>query len=125
MTDLNKLMKSLTIQADRPSKKFTDQIKETEFTIFDHLSDLGYFSWDPKKSDYKSLNDISSSEEILSHINLSGKPDTLKPVHSLTTPKRFENPPDREILNKFPFGKIDIACLYAAVKVSQHNMIHT
>ena len=115
---INKLMKSLTIQADKSNKKFSDQINQTKFTIFDHLSDLGYFSWDPKDSGYKSLNDILSSEEVLSHIDLDGKPNMLKSVQRLKTPKRFEYPPGKEIVNKFPFGQIDIACLYAAVKVS-------
>ena len=114
---------SLTIQADKFNNRFSDEINQTNFTIFDHLSDLGYFSWDPKDSRYKSLDDISSSEEILSHIDLNGKPNILMPVQRLKTPKKFEHPPAREIINKFPFGQIDIGCLYAAVKVSLHNTI--
>lgn len=79
---------------------FVDELARTEFSIFDSVADLGYFSWKPNNSNYKALSSIKSKEEIL--------------CQGLELPKRFESPVPRTHDNKFPYGQTDIACLHVA-----------
>lgn len=133
MADLNELIKNLSIRHNEEQKeedydkedKFSNELKKTGFQIIKPIKNLGYFAWKPTKTmkssivrsySYKSLNDISSKDEILCSIDYDGKPDRLQPIKSIQTPKLFENPPNNEFQNEFPFGKIDIACLHVAVK---------
>lgn len=127
--DLNVLVEKLAISSttSRPNstkKKFDDlpkrgpifekELGKTSLTIFECMSDLGYFTWTPKKgSSYKSLADVSC-QEVRDQINFNGKPDQLVPISSMRLPQTFRSLPPQEYHNKFPFGQIDIACLHGA-----------
>ena len=119
MADLNKLMSTMSVKVDQSSNKFSDQLDETKFTIFEQLHSLGYYSWDDKNSDYLALDDITSLEEILCHIDFDGKPDRLEPVKSLNVRRSFKSLPPKEFTNRFPYGQNVIADLHVAVKVSR------
>ena len=93
------------------------QLKSKEFSIFKPLSDLGYFSWNPK-GDYIPLGSIKSSEELRRYINFEGTPNCLKSIEEIVTPKRFRSPAGTTHENKFLYGKIDIVCIHTTVKVS-------
>ncbi len=117
MTDLNQLMSGLAIHTDTDSE-FSHELDNTDFTIFEYISSFGFFTWDPMGSRYKPLRNISSSSDILCHIDFDGVPDKLKPISSLNVPRRIERLSGEEKWNTFPYGRIDIACLHVAAKVS-------
>lgn len=119
MADLDELLRNLNIGEGKSGDEgaLSDQLKETEFSIFRPLADLSYFSW-TASGDYKSLSSIKSEDEILRYIDFEGKPERLKPIRQIETPKRFLSPKSTKYKNKFPYSETDIACIHVAVKVS-------
>ena len=123
MTDLNQLMSGLAIHTDTDSE-FSHELDKTDFAIFEYISSIGFFTWDPMDIGYKSgkrykpLMNISSSSEILCHIDFDGVPDKLKPISRLNLPRKIKSLSQKVKQNKFPYGQIDIACLHVAAKVS-------
>ena len=119
MAGLDQLLSKLDIDGGRRGEDddFPEQLKATGLSIFLPIADLGYFSWEAS-GDYKSLSSIKSTNEILHHIDLEGKPDSLKPIIQIETPKRFQSPKSTAYKSKFPYSEIDIACIHVAVKVS-------
>lgn len=119
--DLNELLSNLDIGSVRvkqgrlpePNPKFQSEIEKSSFKIFECIADFGYFAWKPKGT-YKSLSSISSGQEVRDQIDLQGKPDKLARISSLGLPKRFLSLSPQEYENKYPYGKIDIACLHVA-----------
>ena len=127
MAGLHQLLSKLNIDEGRRrgDDPFSEELKCTELSpFFDPLTDLGYFSWEPSGA-YKSLGSIKSCDEILRYIDLVGKPDNLKPIQQIDTPKRFVSPPSTAYKNKFPYGEVDVACIYVAVKVNTNIAIVT
>jgi hypothetical protein len=117
MADLSRLLDQLTIRDDQKSGKgLADELDKTEFSIFEPLADLGYFAWKPNNAPYQPLSSLKSADEIRRHVDVDGKPDRLVPVSSLRLPKGFAHTKDRKYRNQFPYGELDVACLYVAVK---------
>lgn len=117
MTDLSHLLDKLTVadSVAADSGSFGDELARTEFTIFECIADLGYFSWKVNSNtNYKALSGLKSKEEVLRHVDLKGKPNRLVPIHCIELPKRFECPVPYSYDNKFPYGQTDIACLHVA-----------
>jgi len=118
MADLGKLLRKLNINGGKRDNDsaFLDELEATEFTIFQPLDNIGYFSWNAS-GDYKTLSSIKSDDEILLYLDYNGEPNRLKPIRQIETPKRFQSShlsASRE--NKFPYGEADIACIHVAVK---------
>ena len=90
MTDLNQLMSGLAIHNDTDSE-FSHELDKTDFRIFEYISSIGFFTWDPMGSRYKPLRNISSSSDILCHIDFDGVPDKFKPISSLNLPKKIRH----------------------------------
>ena len=120
MASLDLLLNRLNIGGSTLGKddNFSEELGATELSIFHPLSNLGYFSWDPKQDSCKALSSIQHKREISCYIDLNGKPDLLKPIQRIETPVRFRYLESTGFENKFPHGEIDIACLYVATKVS-------
>ena len=116
MTSLDQLLGKLDIGSQREEREYAEQLKATEFSIFQPLADLGYFAWHAT-GNYKSLSSIKSEDEILRYINLGGKPDRLMPTSQIKTPRAFQYPESTAYKSKFPYSEIDIACVHVAVKV--------
>lgn len=97
MAALDKLLSNLDIggKSGGEDDAFTEEIKATELSIFHPLVDHAYFSW-KASGGYKPLGDIKSENDILRFIDYGGKPDRLKPITHIVTPKRFEYPPSTE-----------------------------
>lgn len=118
MAGLDQLLGKLEIDGGRKGEHdLLDELKATELSIFVPIADVGYFAWEPSGA-YTSLASIKSEDEILRYIDLEGKPESLKSIRQIETPKRFQSPPSTALKNKFPYGEVDIACLHVAVKVS-------
>ena len=123
MAGLEQLLGKLGIASERKGgNDFSEELKSTELSIFEPVTDLGYFAWKPSGS-YKSLGSIKSEDEILHYMDLDGKPDNLKPLSQIHTPKRFQSPMSTAYKNKFPYGEIDIGCIHVAVKVRMQLLI--
>jgi hypothetical protein len=122
MTDLGKLLHKLNINGGKRGNDnvFSDELEATEFTIFQPLDNIGYFSWNAS-GDYKTLSSIKSGDEILRYLDLNGEQNPLKPIRQIETPKRFHSSHrSASRKNKFPYGEADIACIHVAVMVSVH-----
>ena len=122
MADLGKLLRKLNINGGKRGNDnaFLDELEATEFTIFQPLDNIGYFSWNAS-GDYKTLSSIKSDDEILLYLDYNGEPNRLKPIRQIETPKRFQSSHlSASRKNKFPYGEADIACIHVAVKVSVH-----
>jgi hypothetical protein len=122
MADLGKLLRKLNINGGKRGNDnaFLDELEATEFTIFQPLDNIGYFSWNAS-GDYKTLSSIKSDDEILLYLDYNGEPNRLKPIMQIETPKRFQSSHlSASRKNKFPYGEADIACIHVAVKVSVH-----
>lgn len=100
--------------------KLQKELDLAGFSIFESISDHGYFSWKPVGS-YVSLSDVPS-EYIKKHTNLEGKPEKLVRTNLLRLPHRFPTLPPLEFMNEFPYGQIDVACLHVASKHRKVNM---
>lgn len=120
MAELTSLLEKLVIsgKAVAADDDFAEELAETEFRIFKPISDLGYFSWEIEDDPgYKEISTLQSKEDIIRYINFDGKPDNLKPVNKIRLPHRFKSMEQAlEHDNKFPYGQIDIGCLYVAAK---------
>ena len=114
--DIDELLGKLDICDHERKDEYVEQLQATEFFIFKRLSDLGCFAWSPKGS-YKPLSSIKSDNGILCYMNLEGKPDCLKSIEQIVTPKRFMSPSHTTYKNKFPYGDTDIISIHVAVKV--------
>jgi len=109
-----------------PGRKFQKLLESTPFTIFECVSDLGYFAWVPKaaaaavgspgsaSSIGRGLADVESAEEVLSQIDVERRPGDLVDVESLRLPRKFRSLPPQEYSNAYPFGQYDVACLHVA-----------
>ena len=114
---LDKLSLSPTEDTNKPSA-YQAELKEAGFgAFFKPISDHGYFAWRPKGS-YKNLADIASTSEITSLVNPNVKPKHLVPLSSISgrLPLAFRTLPAQEHVNKFPYGRFEVACLYVASK---------
>jgi hypothetical protein len=69
MASLNHLFDKLKIGKSGDDGIFSDELKETELTIFQPMSDFGYFRWDPKDHPYKPLSSIKASNEVTCYID--------------------------------------------------------
>lgn len=94
---------------------FEDEINGTGLSIFQPLSDLGYFQWSPKGG-YTRLKDVRSSEEVTKFIEMNGQPSALVETSKLRLPVKFLQLDPDERDNKFPFGQNLVACLHVAAK---------
>lgn len=114
---------------DEQFATFEEELNKTALSIFHPITDLGYFSWNPPpaynnyKGYLKPLNQIQYADEITQYLDLQGKPDLVRPIELIETPKKFWKPPKgqysrRTLPNKFPFGEwTESASLHVAVQV--------
>lgn len=121
--DLSALLGGLSLEDAKKGDKdvshsttaLQSEIDSAGFRIFECLSDLGYFSWNPPRNAVcKSLGSIASPDEFKKYIDLDGKPDKLKDPHSVNTFRPFLSLPEDTHENKFPYGKQDAVSLHVA-----------
>ncbi len=118
MTDLDRLLENLNLgKKVSGGSSFDEELEDTDLKIFCPISDLGYFSWNPRGR-YTSLSHIKSDREITRLVDEDDKPERLKPLRQIVTPMRFLSPRSNGFQNKFPYGEIDIACIHVATKVN-------
>jgi hypothetical protein len=100
-----------------PSSQLVREIKESGWSIFRPLADLGYFTWRPSSRRHKSLRDVSA-EEVRQQVDLQALPDRLVDVYRLPLPVPFltDNNSKCTYVNKYPLGQFDVAGLYAAAR---------
>ena len=114
---------------DEKSTKLQKEICRTGFRIFECISDLGYFSWNPPPANindepsYVSLSNVSNIDQLMipKYLDLNGKPDILVNPSRIQTPVAFmtskpSSLPWHGYKNMFPYGKLDMICLYVASK---------
>jgi len=117
---LSDLIKKLAITGEKDQvrvdeDRYKEELARTQFRIFTPISDKGFFTWTPK-GPHKSLDKVTSAEEIESCIQTSGMPPNLVPLSRISLPQAFLSlPPDKKD-NAFPYGQLDIAALYVAAK---------
>jgi hypothetical protein len=122
MADLEKLLHRLNIDEEKRSNSgvFSVELEATEFTIFQPLDSIGYFSWKPSGG-YKSLSSMKLDDEIIDYVDLDGEPHRLKSIEQIKVPMRFQSSHLSDTRkNRFPYGETEIACIYVAVKVSMY-----
>ena len=91
------------------------EIDRTGFRIFECISDLGYFSWNPLRgAKYQNLASITKSTDLTEYLDLNGTPPILLRQLSVRTPQYFSSYPPDEHTNKFPFGNTKMTSLYVA-----------
>jgi hypothetical protein len=91
------------------------EIDQAGFRIFECISDLGYFSWNPiRGAIYQNLTSITKTSNFTESLDLNGTPPILLQPLSVRTPRYFSSHPPDEHRNKFPFGNTTMTCLYVA-----------
>ena len=107
---------SAKIALPPPNRRFTQALESSKFTIFDSVSDLGYFSWTPK-GPYKSLSQIRSASEMIDMIDTDEKPNRIADIARInrSLPRDFESLPPQKHKNKYPFSHPYVVQLHVAV----------
>ena len=107
---------------------FAKELEKSTFEIFEPIMDLGFFSWRPNvgtpiqpfaddNRQYLDIGSIESPTAVTARIDLDGMPHKLVNLKRLQVPKRFRSGlPSNKYVNKFPYGQIEIACIYVAAK---------
>jgi len=100
-----------------PNEKLQSVLEEGGLTIFETISDLGFFGWTPK-GHYRSLA-MTSADEVKDCIQLGTIPKMIASTHTIKPklPIRFETAldPDQH-KSHYPHGAFEIASIHVAVK---------
>jgi hypothetical protein len=98
---------------------YQEALDSIDFTMFKHVAELGYYTWKPPVKSTPSYKSVSSAtaEEIRSHIDLDGTPDTLVDARTLRLPQAFQTYlPAQQVVNKYPYSNYYVAGLHVAVQ---------
>jgi len=101
-----------------PCREFVKEIKNTPFTIFHPVADLGYFGWSPKTIEHKKLVDVTA-EDILDRVEPSMVPDKVVSARQLDRmcPLKFEpSSSTQKHINRFPYDDGYVTALHVALK---------
>jgi hypothetical protein len=100
---------------DAKSSRFQRELDRAGFSIFECISDNGFFAWNPpREAAYKVLGNITDAKDLQKYLDLAGKPDVLLRPSNIRLPVSFLSPPPDERENKHPFGKLDATCIHVA-----------
>jgi hypothetical protein len=137
-TDLGELLSALTLELNQkatsskptplppPNSKFEEELRSSSLTIFEPITDLGYFFWKPNDSlAYKTFTKVQSKKEILDQIQVNDSmPPTLVDLPSINRqlPKAFAHAHDQTYRNKYPYKMPHIVPLYVAKKHHEVNL---
>jgi hypothetical protein len=102
-----------------PNAKLQPVLEQAGFTIFQSVSDLGFYGWTPRGS-YRILS-ATTAEEFKEAIDLQARPKQITDAQAirLKLPIHFEHLAPDEHENRYPYSQYEVASVYVTLKDRQ------
>jgi hypothetical protein len=99
-----------------PKAKLQQVLEQAGFTVFQYVSDLGFYKWTPRGS-YRNLSE-TTADEFIEAIDLHERPKQIVDAKAiqLQLPIEFATLVPDEHHNRYPYSQYEIASLYVALK---------